>query len=55
MEKDKRQSVWLTPLVLDGHVAVEFRDDHVHVQLGKGLKVSSEKRNLLWGVSPVYL
>ncbi|MGB7070071.1 MAG: hypothetical protein WBD22_11305 [Pyrinomonadaceae bacterium] len=49
-EKDKANSIWLSPLVLDGGVAVQFRDDHVHVQLGKGLKVSSEQRVELWGV-----
>lgn len=43
-------SIWLQPLVTDGHVAVEFRDDHVHVQLGSGLEVNSETRNELWGV-----
>jgi len=48
MEKDKGNAIWLTPLVLEGDVAIEFRDDHVHVQLGKDLEVSSEKRNLLW-------
>lgn len=48
MEKDRENSVWLSPLVLDGDVAIEFRDDHVHVQLGKDLEVSSEQRNVLW-------
>lgn len=48
MEKDKGNSIWLSPLVLDGDVAIEFRDDHIHVQLGKGLKVDSARRNLLW-------
>ena len=49
LEKDKGKSIWLSPLVLDEGVAIDFRDDHVHVQLGKDLKVSSEQRNLLWG------
>lgn len=44
-----KNSIWLSPLVLDEGVAIDFRDDHVHVQLGKDLKVSSEQRNLLWG------
>jgi len=47
-EKDPGKSIWLSPLVLDGGVSVAFRDDHVHVQLGKDLKVSSEQRNSLW-------
>ncbi len=46
---DNANSFWLSPLVLDGGAAVAFRVDHVHVQLGKGLKVSSEQRNELWG------
>lgn len=49
MEKEKENSVLLSPLVLAGDVEIEFRSDHVHVQLGKDLKVSSEQRNLLWG------
>ena len=48
MEKDRENPVWLSPLVPDGGVSVEFRDDHVHIQLGKDLKVSAEQRNLLW-------
>ena len=48
-EKHKAKSITLSPLAVDVGVAVEFRDDHVHVQLGKDLEVSSEQRNLLWG------
>lgn len=47
-EHDGKNSVWLSPLALEGGVAVEFRDDHIHIQLGKGLKVSGEQRNALW-------
>ena len=39
----------LSPLVLDEGIAVEFRVDHVHVQLGKNVKASSQQRNSLWG------
>ena len=49
-EKHKAKSISLSPLVVDGGgAAVEFRDDHVHVQLGRNLEVSSEQRNFLWG------
>lgn len=47
-EKRKGKSILLSPLVGEDGVMVEFRDDHVHVRLGKGLKVSSEQRNVLW-------
>lgn len=49
MKRNEGHSVWLLPLVLDGGVVVDFRDDHVHVQLGDGLKVSSEQREVVWG------
>lgn len=41
-------SLWLSPLVLEGGVAIEFRADHIHVQLGKGFEVSTEQRNAMW-------
>ena len=48
-DKHKAKSISLSPLVVDGGgAAVEFRDDHVHVQLSSDLEVSSEQRNLLW-------
>lgn len=48
-EKQKGKSILLSPLVVEDGVMVEFRIDHIHVRLGKGLKVSSEQRNVLWG------
>jgi hypothetical protein len=47
-EKDPGKSITLSPLVRDKSVEVEFRDDHIHIELRKGLKVSSEQRNSLW-------
>ena len=47
-EKDPGKSITLSPLVRDKSVDVEFRGDHIHIDLGKGLKVSSEQRNSLW-------
>ena len=41
-------SFWLTPLAIEGGVAVEFRGDHIHVQLGKGFEVSTQQRTTLW-------
>lgn len=48
MQNDHDSTIWLNPLVLDSGFGVEFREDHVHVQLGANLKVNSEQRNILW-------
>ncbi len=47
-EKSSGKSITLSPLVRDKSVNVEFRGDHVNIDLGKGLKVSPEQRNSLW-------
>jgi len=47
-EVDHGNSIRLSPLVRDKGVSVDFRGDHVHVQLSEDLKVSSEQRNSLW-------
>ena len=47
-DKDSVKSIRLSPLVSDKSVDVEFCGDHIHVDLHKDLKVSSEQRNLLW-------
>jgi hypothetical protein len=41
---------WLSPLVLDRGFGVQFRDDHVHVELGKDFKVEPGNRQELWNV-----
>jgi len=41
-------SVWLLPLGIEGGVMIDFRDDHVHVQIQQNLTVSSEQRELAW-------
>ena len=43
-------TVWLSPLVLDRGFGVQFRDDHVHVELGKDFKPESGQRQRLWDV-----
>ncbi len=48
--KDPDPTVWLSPLVLDRGFAVQFRDDHVHVELGKNFTVDSANRQELWNV-----
>ncbi len=47
-EKDPGKSITLSPLVRDKNMEVEFRGDHVHIELRKDLEVSSEQRNLRW-------
>jgi hypothetical protein len=47
-EADPGNSIWLSPLVRDKGIGVEFRGDHVHVQLSDDLTVTSEQRNSLW-------
>lgn len=50
MEHDVNKTVWLSPLVLDQGFSVQFRDDHVHIELGKDFKVDQERRAALWNV-----
>lgn len=49
-EKNVDAAVWLSPLVLDRGFGVQFRDDHVHVELGKDFKVEPSNRQDLWNV-----
>jgi hypothetical protein len=46
--KVNNQSVWLSPLVPEGNSSVQFRGDHIRVELGKGYKVDRNKRNEFW-------
>ena len=50
MEKDADKTLWLSPLVLDRGFGVQFRDDHVHVELSKDFKPESGHRQELWNV-----
>jgi len=49
-DKDLESSFWLSPLVLEHGFGVQFRDDHVYIQLGKDFKVDPAKREELWNV-----
>ncbi len=49
-EKNPDSTIWLSPLVLDRGFGVQFRDDHVHVELGKDFKPESGNRQELWNV-----
>ncbi|MBK6722568.1 MAG: hypothetical protein IPG58_04615 [Acidobacteria bacterium] len=50
MENDAIKTVWLSPLVLDQGFSVQFREDHVHIELGKDFRVDQERRAALWNV-----
>jgi hypothetical protein len=50
MEKDLENTLWLSPLVLDRGFGVQFRDDHVHVELSKDFKPEHGRRQELWDV-----
>lgn len=49
-EKGVDNTIWLSPLVLEKGFEVQFRDDHVHVELGKSFKVEPVHRQELWNV-----
>ena len=50
MENVEDKTLWLSPLVLDRGFGVQFRDDHVHVELGKDFKPEKGHRQELWNV-----
>lgn len=49
-EKNVDATLWLSPLVLDRGFGVQFREDHVHVELGKHFKPEKGHRQELWNV-----
>lgn len=49
-EKEANTIITLSPLVLDRGFGVQFRSDHVHVELGKDFKVDTSNRQDLWNV-----
>ena len=49
-EKKADSTVWLLPLVPEHDFSVQFRDDHVHIELSKGFKGDPEHREALWSV-----
>lgn len=49
-EKKDDASLWLSPLVLDQGFGVQFRDDHVHVELSEGFRSDASHRQDLWNV-----
>ncbi len=46
----QENTVWLSPLVNDSGFSVQFRDDHVHVQMAKDLVVKPGQPNEFWKV-----
>lgn len=49
-EKKADKTIWLSPLVLEDGFGVQFRDDHIHVELGKEFKVDASRREAFWKV-----
>lgn len=49
-DKDTGNSYWLSPLVMQDGFALQFRDDHIHIELGKEFKGDSSKREVFWAV-----
>ncbi len=47
---DADNTLWLSPLILDQGFSVQFRDDHVHIELGKDFKGESSRREAFWNV-----
>jgi hypothetical protein len=47
-ESNKESTIWLSPLVPNPQFKVEFRDDHVHVKLGKGYRLEPEQGGAFW-------
>lgn len=47
-ERKNASSIWLSPLVQREGISVEFRGDHVYIQLGRGIEVSPQQRTELW-------
>jgi hypothetical protein len=50
VDSEPTNKIWLSPLVLDRGFSVQFRDDHVHIDLSKDFKVEPETRDALWKV-----
>ena len=49
-EIQPESTFWLSPLVLDRGFGVQFRDDHVHVELSADFEVDPAHRQDLWNV-----
>jgi hypothetical protein len=47
---DPSKTLWLSPLVIEDGFGVQFRDDHVHIELTKDFKVDPSKRDAFWAV-----
>lgn len=48
MEKETDKTLWLTPLVLEEDFNVQFRSDHIHVELGPGYTTEPDRQEEFW-------
>ncbi|GEM_PF-409521 len=47
-EKNHDPTLWLSPLVLERDFSVQFRGDHIHVELGPGYTVEPDQQEKFW-------
>lgn len=48
MEGDSYKTLWPSPLGPDEDFLVHFRDDHIHIHLGKEFRADPEHRQEVW-------
>ena len=41
-------AVWLSPLVLNDELSVQFRGDHIHVEMGPDFTTGPDKQDAFW-------
>jgi|ERR1035437_7574355 hypothetical protein len=47
-ERKVDSTLWLSPLVLADGFSVQFRDDHIHVELGPDFKIEPDQQDEFW-------
>ena len=47
-QKKAAKTIWLSPLVSDKDFDIAFRDDHVHISVGRDYRVSPKQREEFW-------
>ena len=40
--------IWLSPLTLDNEIGIEFRGDHIHVEIGRTFTADPDRRTAFW-------
>jgi hypothetical protein len=47
-ETDSHSAIWLSPLVLNEDLSVQFRGDHIHVEMGPHFTTSPDRQSKFW-------